>query len=267
MKKLLGIAVGILGVAGLCAEGVSSDLTLDTGIKFQTDRVFRGRNEFGKALAPQVKVGYQCCEEASIYVGVDTAISIQGGSNIFQHISPYLGALWDVTEVFTLEAGYKHHFYTTMGKQYTTGEPVDIKRCSNEIYAGVTADVLLEPSLYCFYDFDRKEVAIEGRVGYNFDLSQYSISGLGINLGAKLGYDYANKPYGYNIDVSSEGKKNYCYYGVNADLVYELNNNAKAKFGLAYEGNSAKKESWVNNILTRGHKNSLWLNASVDCAF
>ncbi|MDR1528716.1 MAG: hypothetical protein LBS22_03995 [Puniceicoccales bacterium] len=265
MKKLLGVvAVGILSAVGLCAEDLASDLTLETSVQFQSERVFRGRNEFHKTFTPQVKAGYPIYDGGNLYVGIDSVLCAESGP--FNQVNPYLGVLWDVTELFTVDGGFKHHFYTSMPKE--TREKEKTERNSSEIHVGVIADVLLEPSLYCFYDFTRREVAIEGRVRYNFDLSQYAFSGLGVNLGAKVGFDQASKPYGFAYK-SKHGKKSYGYYGINADLIYELNNNARAKVGVAYEGNSAKQESWVNASTPQqsGARNSIWVNASIDCSF
>lgn len=266
MKRLLGVAVGLFSAIGLYAGdvAVASDLTLETSVQFQTERVFRGRNEFHHAWTPKVRMGYPVYDGGSVYVGVDTALDVKSGSAL-NLASPYLGVLWDVTEIFTVDGGYRHRFHSSM-----RDEPgIEPEHSSNEIHAGVIADVLLEPSLYCFYDFNRKEIAIEGRVRYNFDLSQYTFSGLEVDLGAKVGFDRSTKPLGVPM-IERYGRNNYSYYGVNADLVYELNNNARAKVGVAYEGNSAKKDAWANGAVDTampGHKNSIWLNASVDCSF
>lgn len=267
MKKLLGMAVGILSAVGLYAEGVISDLTLETNIQFEAERVFRGRNEFHKAVVPRVKMGCPVCDECSAYIGVDTSVALEGLSALHR-VSSHVGVLWDATEMFTLDGGYRHSFFPAMPKAIdNTKVPCNF----NEIYGGVIVDVLLEPSLYCFYDFDCKEVAIEGRVSYNVDLAQYVVSGLEIDLGAKVGFDQSSKPYGLPYNIEKSGKKSYSYYGVNADLVYELNSNARAKVGFSYEGNSAEKKSWVNGAIDDGimpgHRNSLWINASIDCSF
>jgi opacity protein-like surface antigen len=266
MKKLFGIAVGVLSAVSLwAAEGMDSDFSLDTGVQFQTEYVYRGHNELHKTFTPKIKVGYQVNDETNVYSGIGSALSIDRVNSLSQ-VSPYLGVSYAVTDQYMVDAGFKYHFYTSMLKEVA-------KRNSSEIYGGVIADILLEPSLYCFYDFDRREFAIEGRAGYFFDLSD-TFSGLGLHLGAKLGFDQANKPYALKLkeeDVEGFGKKRYCYYGINADLLYELNSNAKAKIGIAYEGNSAKKDSWVNGCIDHesfpGHKNSFWFNASVDCSF
>lgn len=265
MKKLLGIAVGILSAIGLYAEDIGGlDWSLETSVSFQTERVFRGRNEFHKVLTPKVQAGCPVGDGCNAYVGIDTAIAIDG-LTAFNQVTPYLGVLWDVAEICTLDGGYRHHFYPSIPNIQGMEE---IKHSSSEIYGGVVVDVIGEPSLYVFYDFDRQELAVEGRLFYNVDLSQYAFSGLGIDLGAKVGFDRANKPFGDTYQESF-GKKNYGYYGVSADLVYELNSNARAKVGFAYEGNSGEKKSWVNTLsdVVPGHKNSLWVNASIDCSF
>jgi hypothetical protein len=122
---------------------------------------------------------------------------------------------------------------------------------------------MLSPSLYCYYDFGRKEIAMEGKITHTFDLSQSLIHGVTLECGAKAGYDHMSRLWGRPYD-SSYGKKSYCYYGANADLVYGLGEHVKAKVGVAYEGNSAKK---VHVLNVEGKKNSIWFNASVDCSF
>jgi hypothetical protein len=135
------------------------------------------------------------------------------------------------------------------------------------------ADVLLSPSMYFFYDFGSREAAIEGRVAYTYDLAQFGVNGVALELGAKLGYDKASRPFACKkYDRDTMGKKGYFYYGANADLVYSFNEHTKARAGLEIAGNSAKKNAWVNNWATDvagvgAHKSLVWFNASVDCSF
>ncbi|MDR1413349.1 MAG: hypothetical protein LBI56_00185 [Puniceicoccales bacterium] len=180
------------------------------------------------------------------------------------HISPYLGITYDINDTFGVEAGYTHHSYTNVNSLLS--DVLGVKKGSNEVYVGVYADVLLSPSLYCFYNFDYKEVALEGKANYYFDLSEQVLSGLGIDLGAKLGYDRTSKPYGSSIFERGD-HKGYCYYGANVDLVCALNEHAKAKIGAAVEGNSAKKDAVINIFSINDKKTQIWFNASVDCAF
>ena len=265
MKKLSIIATGLLSLGCLCADDSAAVKTMEwqsklsgsMGMKFETEHVNKGRKEIHHgAFVPSAEVSYQLFDAARAYVGTEAALRIE--NNGLNDVAPYVGCMYDINDMFTIDTGYVHHFYDFEPKLAT------FKLDTNEIYAGVLIDYMLSPSIYCEYDFDREEINVVAAAAYSFDLSQYSISGLGIDLGAKVGYDKASKPYGidYNQKMS---KKDYVYYGANADLVYSITDNAKARAGVAYEGNSAKKESWANFF--GGHKNMIWFNASVDCAF
>jgi hypothetical protein len=280
MRKLSVVAAALFGLAAVSVSaGQGSDsqpakVGADVSVKFVTENVHRGRREDCKSFQPKVGFGYEVFDGVKIGFGVDSSIPLigaerNGGPNVGAHVSPYLEVNYDVTDVFTLDAGYFHHLHTNLAKHIGGGASKH-KRNTNEIFAGVSADVIASPSLHLFYDFDRREIALEGKVGYNFDLSQYAVSGLGVDLGAKIGLDSAKKPYGrprITTGPTPDGKKGYCYYGANADLVYSFNGNAKAKVGVSFEGNSAKKNSWVNKPADGHHKNFVWFNASVDCSF
>lgn len=264
MKKLSIIATGLLSLGCLCADDNAAVKTMEwqsklsgnIGMKFETEHVNKGRKEIhGPAFVPSAEVSYQLFDAARAYVGTEASLRMK--ENGVNDVAPYIGCMYDINDMFTLDAGYTHHFYD--------GLPDGCKRGTNEIYLGLLADVMFSPSLYCEYDFDREETNVVAAAGYSFDLSQYAIGGLSVDLGAKIGYDRASKPFGTNkYDKNIHGDKDYAYYGVNADLVYSITDSAKARAGVAYEGNSAKKKAWANTL---GHKNMIWFNASVDCAF
>ena len=260
MKKLSIIATGLLSLGCLCAGDSEAANTMDwqsklsgnVGMEFESEHINRGRKEIsGRAFVPSAEVSYQLFDAARAYVGTEASLRMKdAGSN---DVAPYVGCMYDINDMFTVDAGYTHHFYNEDGESYD----------GSELYLGMLADIMFSPSVYAEYNFKTEEFNLVGTVGYNFDLSQYAISCLGIDLGAKLGYDRCNKPGG--IDYNAQmGKKDYMYYGLNADLIYSITDSAKARAGVAYEGNSAKKATWVNGNHAR---NIIWFNASVDCAF
>lgn len=279
MKKLSIAAIGLLSVASLSADDAAnklawvSELSLDTQLKFQTEHASRGRIDGRKVFAPSAELGYAAFENGRVYVGFDSALAAKGAGkmdNAGNFVSPYLGITYDVTEMFSLDAGYVHNFWTGLPAKGLDDNPTGFKRNTNEVYVGVMADVVASPALYGYYDFDRKEIAIEGSASYFLDLSDY-YTGLGLDFGAKIGFDRAKKPYGMKYDRDEMGKKRYFYYGLNADVVYSMNDNAKVKVGVEFAGNSAKKDAWPNANFTnaddKGHKAGVWCNASIDCSF
>ena len=261
----------------------------------ETEYAYRGRQNGKMAIVPELWIGYNATDEFQIYAGLDgvfnmkkkTAVDIGHDNAIvatwkhFNRVSPYVGVEYKFNDMMALDAGYQHSFYT---KKLSRGVKEDwkkafggqsLKRDTNEIYVGALIDyaindsIKLDPSLYVTYGFENKEINVEGRASCNFDLSDKVAPGVGIDVGAKLGFDHAKKFCKTKIksyEIGNFGKKSYWYYGANADLVYSFNEKIRARAGVEYVGNSAKKKSWVN-LYGDAHKNMVWFNAGLDCAF
>jgi long-subunit fatty acid transport protein len=306
MKKGLAIAAGVLSLCALCADDDSdwaADISGNASIDFQTEYAYRGRQNGKMAIVPELWIGYNATDEFQIYAGLDGVFNMKkkfgdkydlNGVRIpdnlrsdwryFNRISPYVGVEYKFNDMFALDAGYQHSFYTKkFNKEYRNGHKLlfgnEPKRDTNEIYVGALMDyaindsIKLDPSLYVTYGFENKEINVEGRVSCDFDLSDKVAPGVGIDVGAKLGFDHAKKFWKTKIrryervaDFLDFGKKSYWYYGANADLVYSFNEKIRARAGVEYVGNSAKKKSWVN-LFGNAHKNMVWFNAGLDCAF
>jgi opacity protein-like surface antigen len=299
MKKGLAIAAGVLSLCALCADDDSdwaADISGNASIDFQTEYAYRGRQNGKMAIVPELWIGYNATDEFQIYAGLDGVFNMKkktafdiGHDDIlvatwkhFNRVSPYVGVEYKFNDMVALDAGYQHSFYTKKLSRDLKEDWEDVfddqrpKRDTNEIYVGALVNyamdsVKLDPSLYVTYGFENKEINVDGRVSCNFDLSDKVAPGVGIDVGAKLGFDHAKKFWktkiGYYDDIDgSFGKKSYWYYGANADLVYSFNEKIRVKAGVEYVGNSAKKDSWVN-LFGDAHKNMVWFNAGLDCAF
>jgi hypothetical protein len=268
MKKLSVISATALSLC-FASAGDLPNFLLDGSVQFQTETINRGRKEGQKSFTLRSEGGVKVFDAGEIYFGVKATLATRSTSDdiLFDYlntVSPHIGCIYDVTNDITIDAGFRHNFYTAVPKD------AEYRRSSSEVYAGVIYDALVSPSIYGFYDFNRKEFAIEGNVAYTFDLSSHTIDGLGIKVGAKLGYDTSKKPYGAPYDAAW-GSKGYAYYGFNADLVYSFSEQISARVGVNYCGNSAKKTAWVNqapvNNNNVGRRNAIWLSTAVDCSF
>ncbi|MDR0679704.1 MAG: hypothetical protein LBF42_01555 [Puniceicoccales bacterium] len=300
MKKLAMVATGLLSLGYLGALEVPV-LGLDTSIKFATRHIHRGRQQGEAVFAPKAEFGIPAFEGGKVYFGIDTVLGLGKKNDTSvpstrNETDPYIGISYEVTDLVTLDAGYVHHFYTNTPDEsmlvgheiknkieaangnpdvnpgvYYYKYPTNAKRHSNEIFLGATVDVILSPALYFSYDFDAKEVDIEGRVAYTYDLSQFGAAGAALELGGKIGYDRVGKPWlQNNVESDVLGKKGYFYGGLNADAIYSFNEHSKARAGVEFCGNSSKA-NWLKGLNTaynpKGRKAFVWFNASVDCSF
>jgi hypothetical protein len=289
MKKITAVAGGML-IAGCLGAFEPPAFTLDTNVKFSSEHTFRGSRQTKKAFLPSAEIGLPVLEKGRLYLGVDAVLGLAAPATISRSIEfgcanelrSYAGFSYGVTDIFTLDIGFIHRCYTNLPQE--SRDHLGLKRNAEEVYAGVMADVLLSPSVYLFYCPTWKSFALEGRVAYSYDLSQFLVNGFAVEFGAKLGYDNTERPFGFRhvnlpaepteddiagaarIKSEFERKKAAVYYGLNADLVYSFNEHAKARIGVEVAGNSADKKHWRNGLGLLP-KNSLWLNASVGCSF
>jgi hypothetical protein len=370
MNKLLIVTGSLLAAGSAFAEFSAHALNVDAGVKFNTADVYEGRRRLDQSFAPNIEIGLPFLDDAaSLYAGVGAALGVNSDKSSGRNeVAPYVGFSYDITEMFTFDAGYALRSldkkpvmgYVRDGNTYFSGiflvpqngvvniwdpargadavtavdatdtaavvaalegavigqyqsvpqavaalnangyaalEPVisgpnrapvmlEGKKQSHEIYAGVMVDVLLNPAIYFSYDFTQKKVNVNGAVNHVFDLSSCGVTGFAIDLGCKVGYSRAKKPYGISCDTKVDfidmditadvvnpvvvykdllDKTCWFYAGANADLVYSLNENAKARAGIALSYNNAAKDSWINE---RNHKkHNVWFSSAVEFSF
>jgi hypothetical protein len=274
-KKLLNsIAVGVLSAGCLSADGGCKfpPLSLSTGIHFDNKYVYRGTKLGQQVFTPSVEISASLFDKGELYFGNKNFLAIK--SSDFNKHDFSIGFSYDVTDLFRVDLGFTAHLQRNLKKaidsQFEAGavDATGVKKHNYEIYVGILADVLLNPSLYYSYDFTWKRQNIEGKVNYLYDLSSIGVSGFAVDLSAKIGYDHTKKPFGMKKSVADTefwnqgAKKGYFYYGAGADLVYSFNENAQARAGIKYEGLN-KKTAWNYS----GYKNLVWFSTSLDCGF
>ncbi|MDR3144076.1 MAG: outer membrane beta-barrel protein [Puniceicoccales bacterium] len=261
MRKLAVTVAWLLGFGVLCADGdpivfvpSASHLTVSSDVKFSSARMYRGRREMSKVCEFKVEISERISEEMHVYAGLNAVMEIKCGTA--NNASPYCGIIYNFLGCCTADFGYIRHFYTSL--------PSCVRRCTNEIYVGLCANVPLSPSLYCFYDFIRDEFAAECKIGQRFWWSETRLNGFSVYLGAEIGWDRAQHPFGVS-DTLKKGS-GYCYYSVDADLIYAFSENAKASIGVFYGGNLSGSKSWANGG-GRTKRSNTWLTASANCSF
>ena len=160
MKKVLAITSGLMAANMLAAEGGFKlpEFNVDAKIEYNTKWISDGAVVANHNFKPSVEIGLPVFDKANVYVGMDAYLKTKAeGSN--NRIDPYIGATYDITDMFTIDLGYRAKINATKAKSKrvvgvgldTTGEGVDAsklyhaKRFYNEVYVGLMADVLLNP--------------------------------------------------------------------------------------------------------------------------
>jgi len=253
-----------------------------------------GKKLAGFAVQPMLKMGYPVWE-GEFYTSMFFSLPVnEGPASMGGPVSgTNLDAFWGtsnrdradftfgysmpVTDMFSIDFGYTYHWYI----QHNV---YGVDR-SNEIYLGATADVILDPSLYLYYDWDLEQFVAQFDVSYSFDLTQYTsdwgVGGTSIDLGAHFGVlsadDYTAGQRGpvAGVDTLKKWSNGYAYGGVKADLVFALNDIAKASFGMRWEANNDGKDglhtiAGSTNYIPANqgqHESMFWWEAAVTFSF
>ncbi|MDR2677062.1 MAG: hypothetical protein LBB26_00650 [Puniceicoccales bacterium] len=286
MKKTLACAalVSALGIGSLPALDLSM-VSFDAKLGYESEYVAHGRKEgqenvqLAVELGADVGGGHLYGGATSVVLFKDTLVKDDSGVSFptpsyswsSTNVSPYVGYTFGVGELGKADVGYTAHVYTNL-RNYNPPVGVGVRRNTNEVYGGVRLDVLFDPRIYAFYDFEREELAFVGGGSYSWDLSPLGLANISLEAKATLGYDYTKRPYGgkffaVSAPAFNDDSKDYFYYCFEGVVAYRYNDNVIFKGRASCSGNSASEGSWTNAIFGGKHKNCVWLGGSVEVRF
>ncbi len=209
MKKLLVGSLIILGSSAVVTAN-ADDFGVTATIDYTTDYVFRGVSLAESAIQPGVEVAF-----GDAYVGawVSTAI---GDTSFFagDELDLYAGYGLSLSDDLSADVGITYYHYPQGGGLFETD---DGAAGTYEVFAGLSYDTVLSPSLYGYYDFTLEAFTVEGGLGHSLELGGKSSLDLGLTAGLVDGdgfsYEYgllsAALGYAFTEDVSAYVGANY----------------------------------------------------------
>lgn len=247
MKKTIA-TIAIAGAATAASADFLSDLSISGTFDFETVYVYRAAKLADQSFQPSVEFGYPVLG-GDLYAGVWTNQPIVnatfavpfgvGRAPIGNEIDFYAGYAYPVTDIFTIDVGATYYWYPESAGAGAINH-------TTEVYGGVSADVLLSPALYFYYDFDLKQTVLEFSIGYSLDLGEYvGAEGLSVDTGAYVGWlDAGDITGGANLaplglaGVGADSGNGYTYGGITADLVYAFSENVSGSIGVRWSINN-----------------------------
>lgn len=206
-KTALALAAISAGVSAQAAEAAKSDLSVTADISYVSDYVFRGVKFAGASVQPSIEAAY-----GDLYAGAWHSNSISDTNAGFDSETDfYAGYGYKLNDQIKLDAGVTRYTYSGGSSEDTT-----------EIYVGASANVLLSPSLYSYYDFDREATTVEASIGYSLPIDAIHAS---LDLSGKLGFV---------SDSGSANDEDYTYGVIGASVPYKLSDNATLTVGVDY---------------------------------
>lgn len=227
-KTALVLAALVAGVSAQAQEAAKSDLSVTVDVTYVSDYVFRGQLLANDSIQPSIEAAY-----GDFYAGVWYSDDVNGTA--LSETDVYAGYGFAVTDTIKLDAGVTRYLYDGQSSGDTT-----------EVYAGVSADVLLSPSVYYYYDFDREANTVEVSIGYSLPIDAIKAS---LDLSAKAGYTSKGGQY-----VNGYSNEDYTYYVVGAAIPYKLSETATLTVGVDYILNDTDSTSGFSTSGDDGDK-------------
>jgi uncharacterized protein (TIGR02001 family) len=208
-QSALVLTALVAGVSAQAQEAAAeaSALSVTVDVTYVSDYVFRGKQLDNASIQPSVEAAY-----GDFYAGAWHTSALSGNSGLTE-TDLYAGYGYAINDTLALDAGVTRYTYNGGSNGDTT-----------EAYVGVSADVLLSPSAYYYYDFDLETSSYIGSVGYSLPVDAINTS---LDFSASVGY----------IQIPSE---DYTYGSVGVSVPYALSETATLTVGVEYVYNDTK---------------------------
>jgi len=259
MKKIIATMAmtAVLGGSAF-AQDYLSDLSVSSTFAYESEYIFRGAELGDSSIQPGVEFGLPLMG-GDFYTGIWNSSAVENGPwSGAEEIDLYFGYAYAVTDMFTVDGGFTYYWYPTNG----AGVNVDRTR---EFYLGVSADVMLSPAVYAYYDLDLEQLVLEASVGYEFDLEeQFGMTSTALALGAYAGMVDSGDLNAGQANVELEN--GYTYYGATADIIYSLSENVDFSFGVRLAANTDDTGP-MNDVFLDGTDENFWWGTSVSLSY
>ncbi len=204
-------------LAVLCtslAPAIAEEWSVSGGVDFTSAYIFRGVQLADAAAQPYVEFS-----NGSFYAGVWSSTPLDNRDLYDNEVDVYVGYGFDISESLEGDVGLTRYVYTDGdGGGDTT-----------EIYAGMTADAKLSPSVNLYRDFDLEATTLEGSLGHSAPMGE----GLSFDLGTSVGY----------VDTDDD---NSTYFLASAALTREISEGTSAYVSLNYGHNS--EDTFIDDV-------------------
>lgn len=209
-QTALVVAALAAGASVQAEEAQASALSVTVDVTYVSDYIFRATNLGNAAIQPSVEAAY-----GDFYAGVWASNAISNTDDLSE-VDLYAGYGLAIDDTFSADVGVTR--YT-----YEGGSAID----TTEAFVGVSADVLLTPSVYAYYDFDLDNTTFELSVGYSLPVDAIHTS---LDFSAAAGY--------VDLGDAIAGNDDYTYYSVGVAVPYKLSETATLTAGVDYVYNN-----------------------------
>jgi uncharacterized protein (TIGR02001 family) len=260
MKTIALAAIG-LGAISLNAENTAAaakgtNLSLSASIGYESKYVFRGVQYADEIYSPSFDASF-----GNFYAGAWFALAGDKADPYPTEADVYAGYNFALSPIVTLDVGATRFAYNrVMSDFFRSGTDGN----SLEFFTGASANILLSPSAYVYYDIDNRILTFEAKIGHSFAVGDHASLNLGASTGWVIGTsgdDFANSAV---EDVTSD--EDYVYAGLTADLVYTINEKSSVSIGARYSIADFDGVYGSHHDI-RADNDALWFGAALSTGF
>ena len=243
----------IAASAGGAAQAES--IGVSTTLAFESRYIFRGVQFAETSLQPAVEISYGNFYGGAWFnlpVGDDDLAVTPGG----EELDLYAGYSAPLGDGLSFDVGVTYYTFPDLASGFfdTFEEDGDGSGANTvEVFAGLSADAPLSPSIYVYRDFMFDTFTIEGGVSHSIPLAEKTSFDLGGSLG-------------YVIDDDDGG--DYLYGAATADLSYALTDDAALAAGVRYGGSDIDGGAFIDDSIAGTTQSSgFWWGLSLSASF
>ncbi len=178
-KSIRSIILATALIGAIVPATASAEVAVDYTLDLASAYVWRGVTFLdGLSLQPGMTASHSSGFSANVWGAFDLD-DANGNSGNFQELDVTLGYSFGLGEKSSLDIGWINYNFPN------AGNAAGGQTSTNELFIGWSADVVAQPGITLYYDFD----AIEGyyanfSVGHSFPVSDT----VGVDIGANFGY-------------------------------------------------------------------------------
>ena len=252
MKKAALLAFALTGVS---VSAHAEEFGVSTTLGFESRYVFRGVQFAETSVQPAVELSYGGFYGGvwfNLPVGDDDLVVTPGG----EELDLYAGYTAALGDGWSYDVGVTYYTFPDLASGFFDIFEEDgdgLGANTVEIFAGLSLDAPLSPTLYFYRDFMFDTFTIEGGVSHSVPLTEKT----SFDIGGALGYV---------IDDDAGG--DYLYGAASADVSYALSDDASLAAGLRYGGSDIAGGSFIDDAIAGTTKSSgFWWGLSISSSF
>jgi uncharacterized protein (TIGR02001 family) len=203
-------------------EAPASSLSITSSLGYESTYMFRGIQLADAVFSPAVNVSY-----GNFYAGLWMAVAEDSADPYPTEADFSVGYNTAIGYGLKLDVGATRYDYDRILANIASGKGGN----SFEPYVGVTADVLLSPSFYVYYDTELDNYTMEAKIGHSFETG---IKNLTVNTGIAGGYVDNTSSARFTDTLGHQISTDYWYSNAKTDLVYAINDKTSVSIGARY---------------------------------